>query len=271
MKVLSTKEFEHIITWMPSGNSFSIVEPKAFVADILPDHFKSAKYASFTRKLHRWGFMRHYRGEEAGGFYHKLFKKDRRDLVEQMTCHKVELQAPRAVHKAAKSTAVAPRPVKTRTDQKMANVPRVQQLLSVPPTIDMAAQLQNRLSLSSLQDSQIGAAERLNAAIELEVARRIKERIQAAAVSRTTFAFMNPFNHQQIPVSANLPWNAMGGGFQAQLHQMQQQKNQLGLAAHFAPEPLKQPRDLGEQFASHVESKGLEKAPHMNIRSAKTA
>jgi hypothetical protein len=55
MKVLSTKEFENIITWMPSGKSFSIIEPKAFVADILPEHFKSAKYASFTTGEKRQG------------------------------------------------------------------------------------------------------------------------------------------------------------------------------------------------------------------------
>jgi len=90
MKVLSDKKNAHIITWMPSGKSFNILKPKAFVADILPEHFKTAKYSSFTRKLHRWGFMRHYRGEEAGAFYHKDFQRGRLDLVEQMTCHKAE-------------------------------------------------------------------------------------------------------------------------------------------------------------------------------------
>ena len=88
MKVLSDRRFSHIITWMPSGKSFTIVKPKAFVAEILPGHFKSAKYSSFTRKLHRWGFMRHYRGDESGAFYHEEFQRGRLDLVEKMTCHK---------------------------------------------------------------------------------------------------------------------------------------------------------------------------------------
>ena len=86
MKVLSDKNFIDVITWTPSGRSFTIVNPRAFVTDILPEHFKSAKYSSFTRKLHRWGFQRHYRGEESGAFYHNDFLKDRLDLVEQMTC-----------------------------------------------------------------------------------------------------------------------------------------------------------------------------------------
>ena len=97
MKVLSDKNNAHIITWMPSGKSFSILKPKLFVAEILPDAFKTAKYSSFTRKLHRWGFMRHYRGEEAGAFYHKDFQRGRLELVEQMTCHKAEPQSAAAI------------------------------------------------------------------------------------------------------------------------------------------------------------------------------
>jgi hypothetical protein len=273
MKVLSDKEFENIITWMPSGKSFSIIEPKAFVADILPEHFKSAKYASFTRKLHRWGFMRHYRGEEAGGFYHKMFRKDRLDLVELMTCHKLEPQAPQAVHDANAAakvtvTVVAPRPAQ-RPTQNMVNRPSLQQRVPAHLSADVVSQLQHQLSLSGLQqsglqqDGQLGAAERLNAAIEIEVARRLKERIQAAAVSRTTLALMNQLNRPQRRAPSNMPWNTMSGNLQLQLMQIQQQKQQLGR--------LKQPLGLGEQYAAHRENKGLEMMPPTNIQGAKTA
>lgn len=104
MKVLSNKKNWDVIAWTASGTAFEIRKPKLFVADILPTHFKSAKYSSFTRKLHRWGFMRHYRGDEAGAFYHKMFLKDRLDLVEQMTCHKDMPPAPGGA-------ATAPHPV----------------------------------------------------------------------------------------------------------------------------------------------------------------
>jgi hypothetical protein len=50
MKVLCQREYADIIAWLPDGKSFTIVRPKAFVADILPDHFEQAKYSSFTRR-----------------------------------------------------------------------------------------------------------------------------------------------------------------------------------------------------------------------------
>jgi HSF-type DNA-binding len=87
MKVLSCKEYESIICWTPSGKAFTIEKPKLFASEILPQHFKTAKYSSFTRKLHRWGFMRHYRGSETGSFFHKNFMKGRLDLIEKVTCY----------------------------------------------------------------------------------------------------------------------------------------------------------------------------------------
>jgi len=87
MKVISDSKYSHIISWMPSGKSFIIHKPKLFAAQVLPLEFKQAKHSSFTRKLHRWGFMRHYRGDEAGAFFHEKFHKDRLDLAEEMTCY----------------------------------------------------------------------------------------------------------------------------------------------------------------------------------------
>jgi hypothetical protein len=193
-----------------------------------------------------------------------MFRKDRLDLVEQMTCHKMELQAPQAVHKAAQVTVVAPRPAQ-RPTQNMVNRPSLQhqQRIPAPMSADVVRQLQHQLSLSGIQDGQMGAAERLNAAIEIEVARRLKERIQAAAVSRTTLALMNQLNHPQRRAGPNMPWNTMSGNLQVQLMQIQQQKQQLGR--------LKQPLGMGEQYAAHRENKGLEKLPPTNIQGAKTA
>jgi len=255
MKVLSNKEFEPIITWMPSGKSFSIVDSKAFVADILPEHFKSAKYASFTRKLHRWGFMRHYRGEEAGAFYHHLFQKDRLDLVEQMTCHKEQLASQNA-RKMSKAPQVAPRPM----GQQQAQQPN----LPGPIGNEMMAKLRTQLSMSGLQQPppQVGAAQRLNAAIELEVARRIQERLNAAAVSRQTFALVNQLKHQQQ--QGTVQANPLAYGLQAQLLQQQQ------LA--MMNKGLKSNLGLGDLLGSPMEgSMGLEQLPSVNVPSARTA
>ncbi|CAB9523399.1 stress transcription factor B-2a [Seminavis robusta] len=205
MKVLSDKNNAHIITWMPSGKSFNILKPKAFVAEILPHHFKTAKYSSFTRKLHRWGFMRHYRGDEAGAFYHKDFQRGRLDLVEEMTCHKAEpsksamamwdvapasapkTEVPRPAVAVVKPMAVRPMPKQapamTAGDLKMPMTPSI---ASLPPA---------SLPPSSLPSAPVAAsaaaaleAERLNAAIEREVNRRLKERINAVTLSRQAFA-----------------------------------------------------------------------------------
>jgi hypothetical protein len=86
MQVLSNKKFEHIITWVPSGKSFVIISPERFVDQVLPVYFKTAKYASFTRKLNRWGFVRLDDAVTGGEeFFHKYFQKSRLDLAEKMT------------------------------------------------------------------------------------------------------------------------------------------------------------------------------------------
>jgi HSF-type DNA-binding len=48
-------------------------------------YFKATKFTSFTRKLNRWGFNRAPRGPETGAYFHKLFRRDKPDLVMQMT------------------------------------------------------------------------------------------------------------------------------------------------------------------------------------------
>jgi HSF-type DNA-binding len=111
MEILSTEEYHDIICWLPHGKGFLIVDKTRFANDVLPKHFKQAKYTSFTRKLNRWyvfpwyengqsnrsnqfyhfyidirNFIRVTRGPEVGSYYHPYFQKDQRKLVLQMTC-----------------------------------------------------------------------------------------------------------------------------------------------------------------------------------------
>ena len=277
MKVLSNKEFHHIIKWMPSGESFAIIKPKAFVTDVLPEFFKTAKYSSFTRKLHRWGFMRHYRGEESGAFYHKDFKKDRLDLVEKMTCHKAEpVKSPPAVSTAAaaarKAEAEATEqiiakpaglPTKPAVDDQLPLRPAVpaqpqpqQQRVPVSQPPEITARLQQQLQgLNKVPD--LDAAERLHAAIELEVNRRLNERIEAAAMSRR--AIESAMLRSQLNAPRGLP--LFGGSLQTQLLRMQQQKQQMGLEAAC----------LAFSGFPRMEVQGLDELPPTNIQGAKTA
>lgn len=206
LKVLSNKRFNDVIAWTPSGKAFNIVKPKQFVADILPTHFKSAKYSSFTRKLHRWGFMRHYRGEEAGAYYHELFLRDRMDMVEQMTCHKQEPLIKAKVvahqHKAAAAPAVAVRKPAPIVASAPTPALATRQCLAAA-TANLSLHSRNMASMppaaitGSLTDVEARRVD-LNAAIELEVARRLKERLESAAFSRQAhFALMEQQQQQQ--------------------------------------------------------------------------
>lgn len=237
MKVLSTKEFSDIITWTPSGKSFTIVQPKAFVSEILPEHFKSAKYSSFTRKLHRWGFMRHYRGEESGAFYHKDFQKDRLDLVEQMTC---KTEPGKSVAAISKKPTAPKKPVQLAAPPAQTPAPLSQGTTSVQSAATELSQLQ------APQASVV--ATQLDAAIEAEVTRRLQERLNQAALSRM-------FMQQQL----NTPVIPLG--LRMQLMEMQQKKLTNSLAGPriaLAGLPLRNSQGLG----------GL---PRTNIQGAKTA
>lgn len=153
MKVLSMKEFRHIIAWTPSGKSFSIIKPKLFTAEILPTYFKSAKFSSFTRKLHRWGYMRHYRGPEAGSFFHKDFQRGQLEMAEKMTCYK-----PETLRRSAKK----PKAAKSRKSEQKASE-------AMAANVNINAQ-------KAAMDTEL--------AIELEVARRLRQRMDAATISQ---------------------------------------------------------------------------------------
>lgn len=219
MKVLSSKEFSHIISWLPSGKSFVILKPKLFTLQILPGHFKSAKYSSFTRKLHRWGFMRHYRGEEAGAFFHEDFQRGCLDLVEKMTCFKHNEQPAKPsptlsrsqptnesimnaaviskAHVAATSRSMpAPQvhPISTALPLQFTNVlerlnvyhRNANSLESSLNGIRQAGRssLDPVSAMNAFRSQSMDVRPDLNAVIEMEVHWRVKERMDAAAVNR---------------------------------------------------------------------------------------
>lgn len=77
---------EDAVAWLPDGKSFVIVNPDLFVATVLAPIFKQCKYASFVRKLHRWGFVRLTSGTGTDCFHHPLFQKGRKDLASKIIC-----------------------------------------------------------------------------------------------------------------------------------------------------------------------------------------
>jgi hypothetical protein len=302
MKVLSDRNLAHIVTWTPSGKSFVILKPKAFTEEVLPEHFKSAKFSSFTRKLHRWGFMRHYRGEEAGAYYHDEFQRGRLDMVEKMSCHRApsssmglsvnhhhnettEMTKDVSATKANDRPVIGPSRIVSASNAFSLPSTPLHDPLRAPAGFSMFSSLKkgrpilqqgspclstayqrpfgfgpgfpsisssiaSPSPISPTQSNALVAAE-INAAIELEVSRRLQERIQQAAsqfvVSRSPT--IRPTSSADNDSSAAL---------RAKLFQLRQQKEQLerlGMSGCFVSMP----------------SRGLPPAQAQNIQGAKTA
>lgn len=89
MHVLSIEEYSDMISWTPDGLGFDVTKPFDFTSDVLPRFFKEAQFASFVRKLNRWGFRRLNRGTDSGAFYHDLFRRDKPELCKKMSCKNV--------------------------------------------------------------------------------------------------------------------------------------------------------------------------------------
>jgi hypothetical protein len=77
---------EEAVAWLPDGKSFVIVNPDLFCDDVLNKVFKESKYASFVRKLHRWGFVRLTSGTGTDCFHHPQFQRNRKEMAGKITC-----------------------------------------------------------------------------------------------------------------------------------------------------------------------------------------
>lgn len=70
--ILSNPEFKDIITWLPHGRSWRIIQQKAFEEHVLPLYFRHGRYSSFSRQVNGWGFRRVTHGPDFGAYYHEV-------------------------------------------------------------------------------------------------------------------------------------------------------------------------------------------------------
>jgi HSF-type DNA-binding len=75
---------DDIVSFTHTGNAFKIHHQQRFANEILPDYFRHKRFDSFKRQLSMYGFVRIPVGPEEGAFEHRLFKRDRLDLIQQM-------------------------------------------------------------------------------------------------------------------------------------------------------------------------------------------
>jgi hypothetical protein len=84
--ILSNKHLANIITWLPSGKSFCILDKERFVDKVLPLYFCEVQFDSFSCRMKRWGFCKVYTtGLKQVTFTHDMFQKDCIDLLKKMS------------------------------------------------------------------------------------------------------------------------------------------------------------------------------------------
>lgn len=235
MNILLCKDYEGIVVWLPDGKSFRIINPKEFTATILPLHLKEAKYSSFKRKMHRWGFehvrdveVTTSRGAKCFGlettFSHKFFQKGRPHLLERMACAKSQPSKSKAMSsirrckesisspKVGSDAPSTPPPIDNCPDllacQRFASpnkaaLPVHSNHKGVERTHDPEfrplSSNMNRMGLMCMK------AMRLNAAIELEVVRRLQKKISANNLNNDSRMAAQQYQQMQARHSGRVP------------------------------------------------------------------
>mmetsp|Transcript_2384 Transcript_2384/g.5260 ORF Transcript_2384/g.5260 Transcript_2384/m.5260 type:complete len:105 (-) Transcript_2384:815-1129(-) len=59
-RMLSDDCNNDVITWMPHGRSFKVLNREELVSRVIPNYFVCGKYESFTRQLNGWGELPSY-------------------------------------------------------------------------------------------------------------------------------------------------------------------------------------------------------------------
>ena len=86
IEMLADETITDSISWLPHGRSFLVHNPAKFTDEVLPKYFGACKFASFTRKLYRWGFRQISKGPDQDSFFHKNFRRDEPELCDEMIC-----------------------------------------------------------------------------------------------------------------------------------------------------------------------------------------
>mmetsp|Transcript_44055 Transcript_44055/g.79048 ORF Transcript_44055/g.79048 Transcript_44055/m.79048 type:complete len:433 (-) Transcript_44055:524-1822(-) len=82
-KMLSESTHSDVITWMPHGRAWKILDKDLLFSSVIPQYFVCKKYESFTRQLNGWGFKRLYQsGPDLGCYYHESFLRG----LPKLTC-----------------------------------------------------------------------------------------------------------------------------------------------------------------------------------------
>ena len=74
--ILSNPEYQDIISWLPHGRSWRILQQKAFEERVIPLYFRHGRYSSFARQVNGWGFRRITHGSDYNSYYHEVSRAE---------------------------------------------------------------------------------------------------------------------------------------------------------------------------------------------------
>lgn len=80
--ILDDSSYSSYISWQPDGTSFIIKKVNEFSEKVLPKYFKHSNIQSYIRQLNMYGFSKTRHDSNHREFSHKLFQRDRRDLLQ---------------------------------------------------------------------------------------------------------------------------------------------------------------------------------------------
>jgi len=83
-EILMDPKYSEFIAWLPHGRAWRILKQKSFEKEVIPKHFRSARYASFMRQVNGWGFKRITEGPDLNAYYHESFLRGLPELVSEM-------------------------------------------------------------------------------------------------------------------------------------------------------------------------------------------
>lgn len=83
-KILSNPEYSGIISWLPNGESWRVLQPKVFAEKIIPLYFRHARFPSFMRQVNGWGFRRISEGVDENSYSNEV-----RTYTNDLVCSRV--------------------------------------------------------------------------------------------------------------------------------------------------------------------------------------
>ncbi|KAL7462423.1 hypothetical protein ACHAXS_002803 [Conticribra weissflogii] len=72
-EILACKEYNHVITWLPHGRAWKVLNDDVLVDQVFGRFFNHKSRASFLRQVNNWNFKRILTGPDEGAYYNEKF------------------------------------------------------------------------------------------------------------------------------------------------------------------------------------------------------